>query len=622
MHLFKSLRVFLPALLLSSSVFAQVPSKAIEDVSELGLEIDNIREKTKAAGIAVAMINADGKLWVHNSGMAILAEKKPVKSNTQFRFGSISKMFVSLSIIKLVEQNKLDLNARLADVAPEIEFDNPWEQTDPIRIVHLLNHSTGWDAPHFVEQRAWQTTPISVRQALDLHPHSRHSRWLPGSRSAYNNTGPLVAAYVVEKIADIRFEDYVHQQFLGPLKMDSSGYFDTERYRQHAATLYRGQQPLPYLHLNNRAAGGFNSSTADMAKFLRLMLQRGNNQDVSILPISALEQLERPQGTLATDAGLYHTWGLGNTVFHANGILFHGHEGSLPGANAVLAYQPELGVGYVAVSNTEGPAIGLIHKMLSNYLTQGIKKKKVTADRNLTDNDFALTGLYRNISPVSDISVFFTQLLPWSLKVSESEVEIKPLIGAPARHLVAGDINNYKQNSTGKIALARVTDPIAGEVLHYGPMTLVKINAISAYLPLIILALWILLGVVSVLFSLIWLPRKWLGRISNPDSIKIRSWPLMTFFIVLISLIGTMIIRNSTRPFELAGQPTPLSIVVFLSTIAFFLGYIWSVKVWFETKAQPMNSFVKWHSTLMIFLNLTVGLYCLAHGIIGIRLWA
>lgn len=598
------------------------PPQQINSLSELAGEIDRIREQSGTTGLAVAVITPHKDVWMHSSGLADVAENKKITPHTQFRLGSIAKMFVGLSVLKLVEENRLELQAPLADVAPEIAFDNPWENSHPLRVVHLLNHATGWDAPHFIEQLASPGEPMPIRQTLALHPHSRSSRWPPGTRTAYNNTGPLVAAYVVEKITGVRFEEYVKTQFLTPLEMDNSGYFYTETYRNNGATLYRGDQPLPYWHLNNRAAGGLNSSMSDMSRFVGFMIQRGKGGESPVLSTSSFEAMERPQGTLAADAGLGLTWGLGNTQFHANGIVFYGHEGSLPGANAIVAYQPALGMGYIVASNSGGPAVASVHKLLSSYLTKDVAPPLIDPERQLSAEDIALSGLYRPINPVAELSAFATRLLPWSLQVSDSGAMIKPLIGAFSRQLIAGPENSFKQQTTGKIALVKTTDPVAGDVLQYGSQTLAKVPVLNAYLPLVVLFLWLIAVVIAMLFTVIWLPRYCLGQINNAASIQLRLWPLLTVISLVIGMGCLWFIGASTHPFELAGQPSALAIMVFVSSLVFLGCSLWGANVWFRLRAEPMNAFIKWHSTLLVFLNLTVALYCLSQGVIGIRLWS
>src|SRR5437016_14426790 len=56
-----------------------------------------------------------------------------------------SKTFVALALLKLQEEGKVNLYARLQDVAPEIPFKNRWEAAHPVRIVNLLEHTAGFD---------------------------------------------------------------------------------------------------------------------------------------------------------------------------------------------------------------------------------------------------------------------------------------------------------------------------------------------------------------------------------------------------------------------------------------------------------------------------------------------
>lgn len=598
------------------------PTPQINNLEDLSTAIDRVLTQTNTPGAAVALIQPDGQLWLHTSGKADLKAGTPVTADTQFRVGSISKILVAASVMKLVELRKVSLDARLAEVAPEIEFDNPWEQRNPIRLVHLLNHSTGWDAPHFAELVSEGGKPTTIGAALAKHPHSRTSRWVPGSRTAYNNTGPLVAAYIVEKVSGIPYEEFVQQEFFEPLGMHSSGYFYSDHYRNNAATLYRAGQPLPYWHLNNRAAGGMHSSARDMAQLVRFLLQRGQISGRHLLGESSFEALERVQGTLPAANGLQLSWGLGMNLFHHNGAVFHGHEGSLPGANSMLAYQPELGAAYVVMTNSGGPAMAQIHRLMADYVTADYSATAVAADRALTEEDFALSGFYRVVSPMSELTAAFSRLVPWSLEVNARQATIRPAVGAQQRTLIPGPGSAFRQETSGRIALVRVSDPIEGDVLHYGPQTLAKTSLVEAYAPLLIAVLWLVCALVAVAFSFIWLPRYLSGKISRGPSLAIRVWPLLSVLSVLAVLFAVKIMFGSATPFALAGRPSVPSLAVFLGTCAFFMLTLWSLRVWWRYRDYKMNRFVKYHSTLLVLLNFLVGLYLLGYGLIGVRLWA
>ncbi len=71
----------------------------------------------------------------------------PATADTLFRIGSVSKGFVSLSILKLQAEGRLNLQDTLRSRAPDLGVFDPWEATDPVRIVHLLGHNGGMGRP-------------------------------------------------------------------------------------------------------------------------------------------------------------------------------------------------------------------------------------------------------------------------------------------------------------------------------------------------------------------------------------------------------------------------------------------------------------------------------------------
>ena len=116
-----------------------------------------------------------------------------------------------------------------------------------MRVVDLLEHTTGWDDLHMREY-AKDAKGMTLREGLDYDHHSRTSRWRPGTRMAYCNSGPPVAAYIVEKITGQRFEDYVTQNFFLPIGMSTATYF--EQPSPQLTTLYHGDGKTPYPYWN------------------------------------------------------------------------------------------------------------------------------------------------------------------------------------------------------------------------------------------------------------------------------------------------------------------------------------------------------------------------------------
>jgi hypothetical protein len=190
--------------------------KAAAKAAEAGKLLDTAKADTKPKLDAVAATK---------DAVKAAETRKAATADTLFRIGSTSKAFVSLSVLKLVEEGKMTLDDTVKKWAPEVEFTNRWESTDPVRIIHLLEHTSGFDDIALREYAHNDPTPVSLKDALAFNPKTRTSRWRPGTRMSYCNSGPAVAAYVVQKVSGQIFEDYVRENFFKPLHNDLGFFF-------------------------------------------------------------------------------------------------------------------------------------------------------------------------------------------------------------------------------------------------------------------------------------------------------------------------------------------------------------------------------------------------------------
>jgi CubicO group peptidase (beta-lactamase class C family) len=126
--------------------------------------------------------------------------------------------------------------------------------------VHLLEHTTGWDDLGLRDYAFNPEQKASLREGLDLRPISRRSRWRPGTRFFYCNSGPAAAAYIVEQITRERFEDYIERNWFRPLGMKSASYHGAPEVLGRLTKLYQGDGTTryPYWKISLRPAGAIN----------------------------------------------------------------------------------------------------------------------------------------------------------------------------------------------------------------------------------------------------------------------------------------------------------------------------------------------------------------------------
>ena len=149
-----------------------------------------------------------------------------------------------------------------------------------------------------------------------------------------------------------------------------------------------------------------------MARYLRMMINRGTLDGVRLLAPETITRMETSTTTLAAREGVTHGDGLGNTTMFVNGHHFRGHGGTIAGFRSRSANSSELGVGYF-LSIHKGSSGGLpaIERLLGERLTEGVEKPRgqvaVLSDAELR----AMTGSYRLATPRQQITYGLDRLL-------------------------------------------------------------------------------------------------------------------------------------------------------------------------------------------------------------------
>jgi len=600
-----------------------------KNLEELKQSVAEVIKRYNVPAVAIAMVDKNGPVWVGALGKSNLENNTNADENTLFRLASTSKMFVSLSVLKLVEENRLRLTDRLSDLAPELAFENQWETTNPIQLVHLLEHTTGWDEWHYPEFAHNDPTPLTLRQGLDFHPHSRSSRWVPGTRYAYNNSGPSVAAYIVEKITGHKFEDYVEQNFFKPIGMHSTTFFISDDFIKRGATGYDNDNiPLDYMHLLMRPTGAINSSALDMANFLRFYLARGSVNDQQILFESSIERMEQVKSTVAATAGQQTGYGLNNYSSAHGSWVYREHNGGMQGGLSEFAYLPQANLGHAILINTKNvSAFQKISNLIRDYETRELDEKQVRNEGEITQKHREIEGLYYPLNPRVEKFGFIFYITGMKTLFFEGDTLVQgKAIGTSKNYYYPVSAATYRSKETGMISLSREIDPLEGEVIHLAykngsanNFVLKRVNSFFGYFQLIISILWLLVILSSFVYFIVWFIRKLRGEISSGATIRVRVWPLLTSTSIL--LIWFLLLAASSDPYQYLAKASSVSIGVMLMTVVFACLSLTSVITVYKERLSVMNRCNYWYSTFSSVVHFLVAFNLLYFGVIGIRLW-
>ena len=611
---------------LATAVFAQKkesPSEPAQSIAQLRQQLEKILQSTHTPGASVAIVRRDGPEWVAGLGQSNVAANQAATDETLFRIGSVSKGLVSLSILKLVNQGKLSLHDPVRKLVPEIWFENRWEATEPVRVVDLLEHTTGWDDMH-LREFAKDAKGMTLHEGLDYDHHSRISRWRPGTRMAYCNSGPWVAAYILEKITGQRFEDYVTQNFFLPIGMKTATYF--EQASPRLTTLYHsdGKTPYPYWNILSSPSGAINASAKDMAAYVQFYLSRGAVDGAQIMPAVSIDRMETPTRTWQAQEGLKAGYGLSNYTSVRDGFVYHGHGGVIDGLTD-MAYMPEYGVGYFySINASNGLAFGKIGNAIRAYITRGLTMPPVPAAAQLPADVQQYVGCYEPASPRSELTRFFGRfrlqrvhfeggnlvLLNISRTINETFV---PVGGEQFRSLP-------KDGRAPPIAIAALLAPNAeGRFVYLGttwkrvPTWLVAAEAV--------LVVWFLLSFGSILlYAPFWILGGLIRKRRRPAERAMRLLPLIAVLSLIAAL--SLFVQAGNDSFARLGNLTVWSLGIFLTTLIFGIASIASTLALWLARKHEIRSRVRWFSMAVTSALLIATAYFAYWGVIGVRTWA
>ena len=307
------------------------------------------------AGAVVSVVKDGNVLFQKGYGYADVEAKTPVlPDQTLFRPGSISKLFTATAVMQLVEQGKLDLDR---DVNDYLDFPIPKTYPEPITLRQLLTHTGGFEETLKNLFVAHESDMKSLRTYLVNQMPARI--FPPGKVPSYSNYGFTLAGYIVERVSGEKFEQYVANHILQPLRMTSST-FDQPPPPQLAPQISKAyvsasKKPRDFEFVQAAPAGALSTTAADMTRFMLVFLQNGSVDGVSILKPESVRQMETRQ--LEFDPMIC---GVGITFmeYWMNPVRAIGHGGDTVYFHSDMVLVPDAHVGYFISYNSLGKNVG------------------------------------------------------------------------------------------------------------------------------------------------------------------------------------------------------------------------------------------------------------------------
>jgi len=328
-------------------------------ISQMEKEIDQYVSKyigQSTPGAAIAVVKDGEIIFSKGYGYADVENQIPVDAtNTVFEWGSTSKLFTWTSVMQLVEQGKLDLDADIKTYLPA-EFSAKLKYQQPITMRDIMNHAAGFG------DYAFNTITFSPDQIVSLEEALLHDQpqqyYKVGTASAYSNYAAALAGYAVECISKQSFSDYEMNHIFNKLAMNNtSGHptcDDNKKILNSKAQGYLPDGKSGFVHSNWSyvsliPAGSINGTADDLARFaIALTPGEGQGSPLFLSP-DTLNTMLTPSYPLdgsmvGTDHGFWEYAGEYPTL---------GHGGNTAAFSSQFAIVPEQHFGIVILSNAK-----------------------------------------------------------------------------------------------------------------------------------------------------------------------------------------------------------------------------------------------------------------------------
>lgn len=312
----------------------------------------NLRlERDTGPGIALALTTRDDLIGVATTGCADAAAGTALRASHLLEFGSIGKSFTAVVLLQLREEGRLDLDAPVTEYLPWFAVRSEFA---PISIHHLLTHTSGLSGgTDFAPDPRYE-----VWAARDLHV--AHP---PGEAFHYSNLGYKALGLLLERLEGKPYAEIVRERLLDPLGMRDTIPIIDNATRPRLATghvfrdtdrPHRPGDPLaPATWLEtNTGDGCIVSTAADLAIWLRMLLNRGVGPAGRILSEESFDLLTHPVIEMSPGSGRWYGYGLFS--FEQDGQRLLGHTGGMVGYHAAMLGDVERGLGAVVLVNGPG----------------------------------------------------------------------------------------------------------------------------------------------------------------------------------------------------------------------------------------------------------------------------
>ena len=296
----------------------------------------------KSGAIGLAIVENGEVRFMHTAGFASRDAKRAFDIDTPVQVGELSRLATAGMAMRLVAKGKLDLDARVVSILPELRWRGATAKVRQMRVRHLLTHHSGLvpNRLHGMFRKPGDPIPSDPLAApLQLYAD-------PGSMMSTSNLGFEVLGRVLERVSGRDLESLLQTELVAPLGLTRTQF----GIQPTSAAAHRKGKTESALIARDRAAVGLSMSLHDLSRLLGALTPGTKSQWLS--DSSRREMLRVQNAAVVLDVGnkVGFGWKLSSSVRDQVGTVAT-LSSTFPNFNAEARLLPKHGIALIAVSN-------------------------------------------------------------------------------------------------------------------------------------------------------------------------------------------------------------------------------------------------------------------------------
>jgi CubicO group peptidase (beta-lactamase class C family) len=355
--------------------------------------------KPDSPGCGVAVSRNGQLVYERGHGMANLELGVPIAPTSVFEAASISKQFTAMSIMLLAERGRLSLDDEVRKHLPEMR-----DYGSPLTIRHLLNHTSGLRDAFLILELSAPEDEYGDRNDVILKQLARQRSLnsKPGTETAYNNGGYVLAAIIVKRVSGQALAAFAEANIFRPLGMTSTRFQDDPSVvmSNRASNYSRDAGLWRFVPFGTQPGAVGNSG---MWTTPRDLLRWANNlADPRVGSASLLAEMQKPSGVKSAEGNL---WGLGFEISEHRGAPFVGHGGGDRGIDNYFAWYPQQRLAIAVLCNTDNTGARHLTQRIADFFVPAPATEQKAANAAPSSPAVTLSseqlegkaGLYREV---------------------------------------------------------------------------------------------------------------------------------------------------------------------------------------------------------------------------------